>query len=256
VEFDEPVGPARTLALRAHVHTPIPARLVHALATAALVPLLLTLVADKPPLSPLAAAALSATLTALLPRIGWLVTAGALAGFIGHTTGHDGVMLAAAAAPLPILVPWRPAWWSSPAAAIGLGYLAAPAAWPAIAAQARGWWTRAVLGAAGFWWLSLVETILQKRLIFSPAEDLKALVADPRLAIAGVWAVAAAVLPLLVRGRNVGADLLGACAWAVALGIGTNAAAHAAGAGSPRGIVGASALAALVAVLARALRRD
>jgi hypothetical protein len=138
---------------------------------------------------------------------------------------------------------------------VALGYLGVPVAWPALAGQARGLWARAVLGAAGYWWIALVQTVLDRRLITAPPADLQHLLARADLAVAGVWALAAALLPLLVRGRHAVVDLLGACLWAAGLALGTQAVTRAAGVGDPHGLVGAAALAALLAVLAMALRR-
>lgn len=233
----------------------IPARLAAAAMTAALIAATLSLAETRPPLDPAALAALGAAAVALLPRIGWILTAGALVAFLGNENNEAWWAIGLAALPMPLLLPLKPAWWSSPGAAIGLAYLTVPLAWPALAGQAKGLWTRAVLGAAGFWWLSLVALLLNKRLIIDPAPDLRGLIQDPSLALAAVWAAAAAVLPIFTRGRNVGLDLLGACVWATALALGTQTVAEATNAGDPRGLVGAAALAALLALLAGALRR-
>jgi len=229
----------------------IPGRAASALLTAAAIAAALSLPAAPPPLDPAAAAALGAAATALAPRLGWLACAAVLAGWLATRPGDAWWVIALAAAPLPLLLPHRPAWWSAPGLAVVLGWIGAALAWPALAGQARGPYTRAVLGAAGFWTLSLVALLLDRRLLLDPAESLTALARDPALAAAGVWALAAAALPHLVRGRHAGADLLAAVAWAAALAAGTVAAAGA----QPRGLVGAAALAALLAVLAGALRR-
>ncbi len=173
-------------------------------------------------------------------------------GWLGaKDTGDAWWTIGLAAAPLPILIPLKPSWWPAPALAAGLGYLSAAVAWPALAGQARGPWTRAVLGAAGFWVTVLISMLTGERLLLEPATSLEHLVRDPAMAVAGVWAAAAALLPLVVRGRNVGVDLLGALVWAAALALGTEAAAGTA----VHGLVGATALAALLAVLTGALRR-
>jgi hypothetical protein len=237
------------------VRVALPARLVAALMTGALAFAGLSLVTTVPPLGAPSLALISAGLVALLPRLGWLAVAVALTGWLGAQGGAAWWAVGLAAAPMPLLIPRRPAWWSAPGLAIGLGYLAVPMAWPALAGQARGLWSRAVLGAAGLWWIVLVQVVADRRLITAPARDLAHLVARPELAVAGVWAAAAALLPLFVRGRNAAVDLLGACVWAAALALGTRAVTRAAGAGDPRGLIGAAALAALLAVLARALRR-
>ncbi|MEJ7784413.1 MAG: protein kinase [Solirubrobacteraceae bacterium] len=227
----------------------IPARLVTAALTAGVVAAGLTLAPPGPPFDAPVLAAASAVASALLPRLGWLLAVGLLTGWLAaEADPDDWWMFGLMAAPLPLLIPHRPGWWSSPALAAALGWAGVALAWPALAGQARGPWARAALGAAGVWTLSLVSLLTGERLLLEPAEDLKAMVEDPALVVAGVWAAAAAVLPLLVRGRNVGTDLLAALAWAAALAGGTQAA------GGPT-LVGAAALAAVLAVLARALRR-
>jgi hypothetical protein len=235
-EATEPMG----------LRTPVtvPARVTTALLTAGAVAAILSLAASSPPFDPLTAVALSAAVTALLPRLGWLVAVGVAVALVGGDWWIVGLM----AAPMPLLIPHRTAWWSSPIIAIGGGLIGTSLAWPAVAGQARGPWTRAVLGAAGVWCLSLVALITGERLLLEPAEDLRGMLNDPAMAVAGVWAAAAAALPYLVRGRQVGVDLLGAVLWAIALAAGTQAA------GGPT-MVGAAALAALLAVLAGALRR-
>jgi hypothetical protein len=223
--------------------------------TAALTAATLSLADTRLPLDPAALAALGALAVALLPRTGWILSAALLTAWMGNENNDAWWAIGLAALPLPLLLPLRPAWWSSPGIAVGLGYLTVPLAWPAIAGQARTLWTRAVLGAAGFWWLSLVALLLHRRLITEPATDLTTLVQDPQLAIAAVWAAAAALLPAFTRGRHIGLDLLGACVWATALAVGTQTVAGATNAGDPRGLVGAAALAALLAVLSGALKR-
>lgn len=233
--------------LRAPV--PIPARLVTAVLTGGAAAAGLSLAPPAAPLDVPTLAVAAGLATALVPRLGWLLSAGLLVAWLG-AEGEPGDWWRAGlmAAPMPLLIPHRTAWWSSPGLAAVLGWAGVALAWPAVAGQARGPWTRAVLGAAGVWVLALVSLLTGERLLLEPAENLRSMVEDPALAVTGVWAVAAAVLPLLVRGRNVGADLLAAIAWAVALAAGTQAA------GGPT-LAGAAALAALLAVLARALRR-
>jgi hypothetical protein len=69
------------------------------------------------------------------------------------------------------------------------------------------------------------------------------------VAVAGVWALAALTLPLLVRGRALGPDLVGAAIWGTALAAGTHALAPDIGAA----VLGAT-LAGVLAVLIRASR--
>jgi hypothetical protein len=194
-------------------------------------------VVDAPErVSPAAVAGAVALLVALLPRIGWLLAATALVTWLA-AGGHEGLALvvAAGAAPVPLLLARAGVWWSLPAlapllAAIGLGplYLVA-------AGCARTLPRRAALGALGFLWLALAETALQRTLLFGPPDGsmrasawdgslsqagkhaLWPLVSTPALLPAVAWAALAAVLPLLVTGRSLNLDLIGAFIWAGAL---------------------------------------
>jgi hypothetical protein len=82
---------------------------------------------------------------------------------------------------------------------------------------------------------------------------LEPVVSTPSLALCAVWAIAAAVLPLLVRGRAAAVDMVLAAGWAGALGAATSAVAQAAGLPEPRGLVLGAIAAGVVAVGARAL---
>jgi hypothetical protein len=232
-----------------------PARVLAGLLAGGSIMAALSLVAARPPLDPLAVAGIGAALVSLLPRLGWLVCAVALTAWLGAQGGDSWWVVGLAALPLPLLAPRAPAWWSAPGVAVGLGYLGVPGAWPALAGQARGIWARAALGAAGYWWIVLAQVVVHRRLVTTPARDLSHLLARVDLAIAGVWAVAAALLGVLVRGRNPLADLAGACVWATGLALATRAVARAGHTTDPRGLVGAAALAALLAVLAMAMRQ-
>jgi hypothetical protein len=246
---------------------PIPARVVHGACSGAMVAALIPFAASGQRLDTAAAAALSAAAAALLPRLGYVLVATALALYLAASDA-PGVALVVGAATLPmlVLVPRRAAWWSSPALAIVLGLAGVAGAWPAVAGQARGLLGRAALGALGFWWLALAELIRHDRLLTGPegaarpgateaARGLGAILTAPTLAIAGLWALGAALLPLLVRGRNAALDLLAAAGWAAALALAAKAVTDAAGVAEPRGLVGAAALAALLAVGAQAIRR-
>ena len=80
------------------------------------------------------------------------------------------------------------------------------------------------------------------------------IVTGPTLALCAVWAVAAAVLPLVVRGRTAAIDMVAAAGWAIALGVATGALATAAGVPDPRGLVAGALVAGAAAVVARAVR--
>jgi hypothetical protein len=198
----------------------------------------LTQLGPEPPFSPLAAAAAAAVLTALLPRIGWLLTALAACVWLASPEADrqgTALVLAAAAAPVPFLLPRAGLLWSVPVLAPLLGSIALAPAFVGIAALASGTWRRAGLAAAGFLWLALAEPLTGQSLLFGVADGtqpasewqdsvsraatdvLSPLASGPALAPAVVWAVFAVLLPLVVRGRFLALDLIGAAAWAAGL---------------------------------------
>ena len=100
---------------------------------------------------------LAASVTLLLPRLGWLATV-AFACATTAIQGHDGLALVLAiAAAVPIVtMPVSPTAWPLAAGAPALG-LVGPAglagAWPALAGLARTPWRRAALAVSGWLWL-------------------------------------------------------------------------------------------------------
>ncbi|HKP90523.1 MAG TPA: hypothetical protein VJT75_11195, partial [Thermoleophilaceae bacterium] len=135
-------------------------------------------------------------------------------------------------------------------------------------------WRRAGLAAAGFVWLAFAELLTSDRLLIGPPAD-----AEPRarwatsitraasdalapLATSGillgavVWALAAALLPMIVRGRSLLLDAAGATIWAILLVAAQRGVAEVAGpnlaGGASRGIVIGAVLGALAAFGARA----
>jgi hypothetical protein len=184
-----------------------------------------------PSFSPFAAAALAAVATAVLPRIGWLLAvAGLCAWLVSPEADRQGMALvvAAAAAPVPFLLPRAGFLWSVPVVAPLLGTIALAPAFVGIAALARTPARRAGLAAAGLWWLVLGEAVTGRALLFgSPdgtlpranwegsisaaaGDALQPLVTTPALAPAIVWAAAAIALAVVVRGRWLAVDILGA----------------------------------------------
>jgi hypothetical protein len=229
--------------------------------------------APDPTFSAAAAAGVAALAVALLPRIAWLVVAAGLCGWlVSPEADRQGtaLILAAAAAPMPLLLPRAGLLWSVPILAPLLGAVAIGPVFVGIAALAPTPWRRAGLGAAGFLWLALGEVLTGKDLLFgipdgthprvewegsisSAASDaLGPLLSGPSLAPAVVWAAFAMLLPLVVRGRWLAVDLAGAAVWAAGL-----IAAHAAlgdmlaattALGEPRGAVSGAIGAALLVV--------
>jgi eukaryotic-like serine/threonine-protein kinase len=188
------------------------------------------------PLAPPASGLITGALVLALPRIGWLalsIVVFATAAF-QHHPGIALVLVIAALVPL-VLLP-RSGWcWPLAVAAPALGLIGLAGAWPALAARARTTWQRAGLGATGWLWLALAGPIAG-RVLYLPrvpgtvGRDVFAgslaqtahhllvpLVSSGALLAAPVWALGAATLPLLIRGRSLPGDLFRAIAWAAAL---------------------------------------
>jgi hypothetical protein len=266
--------------------TPAPLITGHVLpgtAAGALTALALQQLSDgPPPTSPLLAGALAAAIVGLLPRIGWIATAAVLLGWVAGdaiTGGGAGLalILACAAIAPPLLLPLRGRAWSVPFAAPLMGVALLAGAYPAIAGQARTLWRRAALGALGCWMVVLAEPIARETLWYgsprgtwervawegSPSDAvqhvLRPLLDSGVLACAGLWAVGAAILPWLVRGRSAALDLVAATLWAAGLAAGAGAIGHALGPGAvpdpdPRGVALGAAAGVLIAVAAQAIR--
>jgi eukaryotic-like serine/threonine-protein kinase len=192
----------------------------------------------EPAFSTAAAAGVAALAVALLPRIGWLLVAAALcAWFVSPDADRQGtaLVLAAAAAPIPFLLPRAGLLWSVPVLAPLLGTVALGPVFVGVAALAPTAWRRAGLAAAGFVWLALGEVLTGETLLFGVPEGvlprgdwegsisaaasdaLGPLVSGPALAPAAVWAAFALLLPLVVRGRWLAVDVVGAFVWAAGL---------------------------------------
>jgi eukaryotic-like serine/threonine-protein kinase len=255
------------------------ARLVAGLGAGALTAAAVAWLGPHPPLQPLAAGPLAALAVAALPRLGWLAAAGAvLAWLLGGSVGLAGVaaLVAVAAVPTVLLLRSAPTLWSVPAAAPVLGVAGLAGAWPALAGQAARPWSRAALGALGFWWLALAEALTGDRLALGATPGTAArpaweasgagalqhavwpLLSGGALAVAALWAAAAIVLPILVRGRAFALDLVGATVWAAGLGSASQALVATlhwnGGAPSMRGLVAGAVAAGGLAVAAQASR--
>jgi hypothetical protein len=224
----------------------------------------------------------SATQPRALPRALWLALALAGAGWQA-AAGRPGVslLLLAALAPLLVLPAARrggglsPSWLLSALAPL-LGLAGLAGVYPALAGQATRWRERLALGALGYWWLTLAEPLLGRRLWLgshaSPpsrslwegslqhtANDVIGPILSTGVVLGALlWAVAALLLPVVVRGRNAALDVVAAVTWSAAVaavaprldaGLGA-AATHP----SPRGAVLGAVLGGMLAVGARALR--
>jgi hypothetical protein len=198
---------------------------------------LLTLGPD-PTFSPFAAAGLAALATAVLPRVGWLLSViGLCAWLVSPEADRQGTALvvAAAAAPVPFLLPRAGLLWSVPVIAPLLGTIALAPAFIGVAALASTPARRAGLAAAGLWWVVVGELLTGKALLFgapsgvlpranwdssisaAASDALEPLLTSPALAPALVWAAGAVVFALVVRGRWTAVDAVGAGACAAGL---------------------------------------
>jgi hypothetical protein len=268
----ERFGLATAQALARPRPRPLLRRALAGLAAGALAAVAVALLEPAPPSPPLVALA-AAGAVALLPRLGWLAAAAALAGWLAGEADLPGTALvvAAGAACAPLLLPRAGLLWSAPAAAPALGFAALGPMHVALAGLARTPWRRAGLGAAGFCWLALAEVVTGETLLLGPPADAAAqaawegsladavtealvpLATSGVLALAVVWGAFAAALPLAVRGRSLWLDVGRGVAWAVAFVVAQGAlgellAADLAAA-EPRGAIGGAALG-LIAALA------
>lgn len=231
------------------------------------------------------------TLLLILGIAAWLIAAppgmapggslgdGIVANRAGVRSGSSGLALLILAAGVPgVIALWRarPGWGLAPALAPVLGILSLAVAWPAVAGQARRVTHRVVLAVAGCWCTLIAQAVSGTDLLIGPVPGvhvritwegsaqeallhvLVPLVSSGAVGIALVWALAAAVLPYLVRGRSAPVDIAAATAWAAGLAAGTQAVAGALPwAGGPPAVHGAAPaaiLAGVIAVFARASR--
>ncbi|MFI4985740.1 MAG: serine/threonine-protein kinase [Solirubrobacterales bacterium] len=212
-----------------------------------------------------------------LPRAVWIACAAAAVVWqVGSGRPGAGLLLFAALAPL-VALPRRagPALLAG-ALAPALGLVRLAGAFPAIAGQASGWRTRAALGALGYWWLTLAEPLISRRLwlgappgtparvvwegsISSAATHVVGPMLSPGVLLgATLWAAGAVLLPWLVRGRSAALDVVAATMWSAAIVTAAplldgGSAAHAANV-SPRGAILGAIFGGVLAVAARALR--
>ncbi len=209
-----------------------------------------------PPVTPLTGALAVALVTLLLPRMAWLALAAATTTWLFIDAPDRAWLVLAAALPVPLLLRRAaPATWSLPGAAPLLALGTVGGAFPALAARAGSLPRRALAGALGAWWLLLAEAATGRHLLLGAPADavgggtdaIASVAISPAIALLGVWAAAAAVLPYLVRGRLLVADIGLATVWAAGLAAATQAAIG----GTPRGLIAGAFAAAAVAVIAR-----
>jgi hypothetical protein len=217
---------------------------------------------------------------AALPRVAWLLGAIAAIGLLGAEHAGAALLVAVAVAPVPLLLLRRGTAWSVPALAPLLGLAGLAGAYPAIGGAARRWTTRAALGALGAWWALLATPLLGRAVMAAggggdaasgdpgvrlgpvatgsagdAADALGALVTSGALLYLALWAAAAVLLPWLVRGRWLAADVVAASAWAAALGAATVAVAESSGGPEPRHALAGAVAAGVIAPVAARVRR-
>jgi hypothetical protein len=218
---------------------------------------------------PAAAAGLGAALlVGLVPGAGWVLAVAAM--LAAMTFGTDPRVGAALIVFLAVVLPplalrGAPLLWSAPAAAPALGLVGLAGAFPALAGTARSAWTRGALGAVGLCWLLLAEPLLGHNLLFGIAglperasfdgaasiaasDVVRPLVTSGALVQAVLWAAAAVVMPWIVRGRSLPADVVGATAWAAGLAAATASVGAAVSGATPHGLVAGALAAGILAV--------
>jgi eukaryotic-like serine/threonine-protein kinase len=180
--------------------------------------------------------------------------------------GEPGVAALIAVLGAPLLLPAiDPDAIALPGAAPILGLIGLGPVYPALAGLTRGAASRALLGGIGYLWIAAWEELAHRTLLLGPVADppahwkgsastafsdvLMPLIDGSVLAAAGIFAAAALVLPVLVRGRTPLLDAGGALIWAAGL---ITTLKLVAGSTSPPGLLfGALLAAAIAALLAR-----
>ena len=177
--------------------------------------------------------------------------------------GEPGVAALVGVLGAPLLLPAiEPEAIPLPGAAPILGLIGLGPVYPALAGLTRGAAGRALLGGIGYLWIAAWEELAHKTMLLGPVADppahwkgsagtaisdvLMPLIDGSVLAAAGIFAAAALVLPVLVRGRTPLLDGLGALIWAAGL---ITTLKLVAGSTSPPGLLFGALLAALIAAL-------
>ena len=182
-----------------------------------------------------ALSALSFLLALARPRAAFAVAVCGSAFWLVLSAQASGAALCLVLLSLPILLaPYEPGpGLGLPTLAPALGVIGLAGAFPALAALPRRAVERAMVGAIGYLWLVAVEAIARRDLLLAvtqPAsagwensvgsgfsEVLVPALGPMSLLGAGIWALAAVSLPLVIRGRFLALDALGFVVWIAAL---------------------------------------
>lgn len=182
-----------------------------------------------------ALSALSFLLALARPRAAFAVAVCGSAFWLVLSAQASGAALCLVLLSLPILfAPYEPGpGLGLPTLAPALGVIGLAGAFPALAALPRRAVERAMVGAIGYLWLVAVEAIARRDLLLAvtqPAsagwensvgsgfsEVLVPALGPMSLLGAGIWALAAVSLPLVIRGRFFALDVLGFVVWIAAL---------------------------------------
>ena len=188
------------------------------------------------PLAPAATALAAAGLLLALPRLGFVIAVigVSILALIQGNAG-DALLLAFGAAIAIAVAPrGRPPWPLSVGAPL-LGVVGLAGAWPAVAARATTARGRAALGFTGWVWLVLAgrlagttlyvqgppggppRTLWSGSLYEATHHVLGTLISSGALAPAPVWALGAAILPLLVRRKSLVLDAAAVVGWTLAV---------------------------------------
>ena len=215
---------------------PWPTRAMAAIAATAVAVWLTVHVLGSAPIPPALMGLAAGAAVLVSPRGGWLALSG-ITVILAVIEGHAGLaVVTVLALALPVLVMWRSAGaWPLAAGAPALGLIGLAGAWPALAARANTPWQRAGLAGIGWIWLALAAPVLD-RVLYLPAiggippsaewggsvtatanQMLSPVLRSGVLAPALVWALAALILPWLVRGRRAAVDLVRVAIWSVTL---------------------------------------
>ena len=179
---------------------------------------------------------LAGALALLWPRLGYLLGAAGLTAWLATAADLPGAALVIGLLAIPQAVLLAPASRAGvlPVASPLLGLGGVAPVYPALAGLASRARDRLLLGASGYAWLAVAESVWDRKLLFGPEHTapggwqssvggavrhlLLPLAAEPAFWFGLVlWSLGALALGLVVRGRSAALDLIGATVWVAAL---------------------------------------